>query len=94
MARFRARTATKLNRDAQRLVALAIGLDRSGSRVEDRYWEDQLGMLIPKLLKAGHDDALESALEHLSQAGIGAYEVLIEQAETLSESTVITIDGV
>jgi len=94
MARFRARTATKLNRDAQRLVALAIGLDRSGSRVEDRYWEDQLGMLIPKLLKAGHDDALESALEHLSQAGIGAYEVLIEQAETLSESTVITVDGV
>ena len=94
MARFRARTATKLNRDAQRLVALAIGLDRSGSRVEDRYWEEQLALLITKLLKAGQDDALESALEHLSQTGTGAYEVLIEQAETLSESTVITIDGV
>ncbi len=94
MARFRARTATKLNRDAQRLVALAIGLDRSGSRVEDRYWEDQLAQLITKLLKAGQDDALESALEHLSQTGTGAYEVLIEQAETLSESTVITVDGI
>jgi len=94
MARFRARTASKLNRDAQRLVALAIGLDRSGSRVEDRYWEDQLAVLITRLLKAGQDDALESALEHLSQTGTGAYEVLIEQAETLSESTTITADGV
>lgn len=94
MARFRARTASKLNRDAQRLVGLAIGLDRSGSRVEDRYWEDQLAVLITKLLKAGQDDALESALEHLSQTGTGAYEVLIEQAETLSESTTITVDGV
>lgn len=94
MARFRARTASKLNRDAQRLVALATGLDRSGSRVEDCYWEHQLAVLITKLLKAGQDDALESALEHLSQTGTGAYEVLIEQAETLSESTVITVDGV
>lgn len=94
MARFRARTGSKLNRDAQRLVALATGLDRSGSRVEDHYWEDQLAILIPRLLKAGHDDPLEAALEHLGQSGTGAYEVLIEQSETLSESSRITHEGV
>ena len=93
MARFRARSGSKLNRDAQRLVSLATGLDRSGSRVEDRFWEDQLGAAIPKLLKSGQDDTLEAALDHLSELGTGAYEVLIEQAETLSESTQIERDG-
>jgi len=94
MARSRARPGSKLNRDALRLVSLTIGLDRSGSRVEDRYWEGQLEELIGKLLKSGQDSVLESALEHLGQSGNAAYEVLIEQAETLSESTLIVAGGV
>jgi len=89
MARFRARASTQLNRDAQRLVALATGLDRSGSRVEDRYWEEKIAGLIPRLLQEGQDETIESALEHLVQGGTGAYEVLIEQAETLSESVTL-----
>jgi hypothetical protein len=93
MARARARKGSKLNRDAHRLVLLATGLDRSGSRVEDRFWENQLGDVIAKLLKAGQDDQLEAALDHLSELGTSAYEVLIEQAETLSESTQIKHNG-
>ncbi|OZI39772.1 hypothetical protein CEK29_16515 [Bordetella genomosp. 5] len=94
MARSRSQTPSRLNRDATRLVALAQALNRSGSRVEDLFWEAQLANAVPKLLRAGNDAPLEAALDHLAQHDIGAYEVLIEQAETLSESTAIEKNGV
>ena len=93
MARLRSSsTSTRLTRDASRLVALALALHSSGSRVEDRYWETELATLLTKLMRAKNDDAIDAALDHLSQAHLGGYEVLIEQAETLSESCVLTQD--
>ncbi|MGH8815156.1 MAG: DUF2863 family protein, partial [Achromobacter pestifer] len=62
MARSRSQSAPRMTRDANRLVALAQALNRSGSRVEDVFWENQLGEAIPKLLKAGQDAPLEAAL--------------------------------
>ncbi|MGE8619804.1 MAG: DUF2863 family protein [Achromobacter spanius] len=94
MARSRSQSAPRMTRDATRLVALSQALNRSGSRVEDVFWENQLGEAIPKLLKAGQDAPLEAALDNLAQSDIGAYEVLIEQAETLSESMKMEKDGV
>ncbi len=94
MARTRSTTAPRLNRDATRLVSLAQALNRSGSRIEDLYWEAQLAEAIGKLLRPGGDGPLEAALDHLAQHDIGAYEVLIEQAETLSESMKTDKNGV
>ncbi|ARP94899.1 DUF2863 family protein [Bordetella genomosp. 13] len=94
MARARSRTSTRLSRDATRLVTLSQSLNRSGSHVEDLFWQAQLGEAITKLLRQGQDGPLESALDHLSQNDTGAYEVLIEQAETLSESMQIEKNGV
>jgi len=95
MARARSRTSTpRLSRDAARLVTLSQALNRSGSHVEDLYWQGLLGEAIPKLLRQGQDGPLESALDHLSRADTGAYEVLIEQAETLSESMQVEKNGV
>ena len=94
MARSRSSSSPRLSREAARLVALAEALNRSGSRVEDVYWENLLGEAIPKLLKAGQDGPLEAALDHLAQKDVGAYEVLIEQAETLSESMKLEKNGV
>ncbi|VFR32791.1 FIG00432723: hypothetical protein [plant metagenome] len=93
MARIRRSSPSRLNRDASRLVALATALDESGSRVEDRYWEAELGRLLAKLLRASNDATLEAALDHLSHHHAGGYEVLIEQAETASESLVLEKDG-
>jgi len=93
MPRTRNSNSPRLNRDASRLVALALALNSSGSRVEDRYWEGQLAQILVKLMRGGNDAPLEAALDHLSQANPGAYEVLIEQAETLSESCVLEKDG-
>ncbi|WP_144638196.1 DUF2863 family protein [Bordetella genomosp. 13] len=95
MARARSRTSTpRMSRDATRLAALSQALNRSGSHVEDVYWQALLGEAIPKLLRQGQDGPLESALDHLSRTDTGAYEVLIEQAETLSESMQVEKNGV
>jgi len=93
MPRSRRTSSPRLNRDAARLAGLAQALNQSGSRTEDRYWEGQLAALVGKLLRAGNDAPLDAALDHLAQADAGAYEVLVEQAETLSESAVLEKDG-
>src|SRR5690606_14745085 len=94
MARTRRNSpSSRLNRDASRLVALSLALDESGSRVEDRYWEAELAQLIVKQLRGSNDATLEAALDHLSRLNAGGYEVLIEQAETHSESMTIDKDG-
>jgi len=93
MARSSSTALSHLSREASRLVALSRALHSSGSRVEDRYWETELGTLITKMLRAGNEAAIDAALEHMSETHLGGYEVLIEQAETLSESCVIEVDG-
>ncbi|HEY0297042.1 MAG TPA: DUF2863 family protein [Bordetella sp.] len=94
MARTRSQSTPRLTRDASRLVTLAQALNRSGSRVEDQFWESQIGEAIAKLLRQGQDGPLDAALDHLSQQDSGAYEVLIEQAETQSESIQVEKNGV
>ena len=94
MARARVSTSPKrLNRDSSRLVALSLSLHNSGSRVEDRFWETELENLLNKLMRTGNDATLDAALDHLSITDIGGYEVLIEQAETHSESCILEKDG-
>ena len=63
MARLRSTTpSTRLTRDAARLVALALALHSSGSRVEDRYWEAELANVLLKLMRNHHDGAIDMVL--------------------------------
>lgn len=94
MPRARRSSPPRLTRDAERLVSLALALEQSGSRTEDRYWETQLERPIGKLLRMGNDTTLETALDHLLAHHAGAYDLLVDLCETLSESTVIEKDGV
>lgn len=84
---------SRLSRDAQRLLALTEALARSGSRLEDIYWENLLGAQLNKLLLGKKNKTVETALDYLLVADINAYEILVEQAETLSESTTISLNG-
>jgi hypothetical protein len=93
MVQTRSQTSPRLNRDFLRLVTIAQALNRSGSRVEDVYWENQLAEVIPRLLRHSQDEPLEAALDYLAQNDLGAYEVLLEQAETLSESMMMEKNG-
>src|SRR5690606_35329280 len=82
--------ASRLTRDAKRLVSLGQALSRSGSRLEDIYWEDQLAQLITKMLGGKKSKTLENVLDFLLADDINVYEILVEQAETCSESLVIS----
>ncbi len=88
MARTRAKSPPRLTRDAERLIALALGLNASGSLTEDRYWEEQMSALVAKLLENGNDAPIDGALDHLYQTNLGAYDTLIEIVENESEAVV------
>jgi hypothetical protein len=75
-----------LPRDAEQLVRLATGLAESGSRAEDRYWEKGLSSLIDGLLAHSDEDALNSALDHLSSASQHAYDELADVIESRAEA--------
>lgn len=92
MPRTRAKSPPRLTRDAERLIALANGLNASGSLTEDRFWEAEMSALVAKLLENGNDAPLDGALDHLYQTNLGAYDTLIELVENESES-VVTMQG-
>src|SRR5688500_16547111 len=89
MPRARSKSPPRLTRDAERLIALALGLNASGSLTEDRYWESQMSALVAKLLENGNDAPIDGALDHLYQTNLGAYDTLIELVESESESLVV-----
>lgn len=82
----------KLSADSQRLVSLAQALALASSRLEEKSWERQLDMLIEKLLKTDRQATVDAALDHLFKTGPGAYDVLMESAEAVSESCLIEQD--
>ena len=86
MPRSRAKSPPRLTRDAERLIALANGLNASGSLTEDRFWEGEMCGVIARLLENGNDAPIDGALDHLYQTNLGAYDTLIELAENESES--------
>jgi Protein of unknown function (DUF2863) len=86
MARTRPKSPPRLTRDAERLIALANGLNASGSLTEDRFWESAMSTLVAKLLENGNDAPIDGALDHLYQTNVGAYDTLIELVENESES--------
>jgi uncharacterized protein YuzB (UPF0349 family) len=88
MPRTRAKSPPRLTRDAERLIALANGLNASGSVTEDRYWEGEMSALAARLLENGNDAPIDGALDHLYQTSVGAYDTLIELVENESESLV------
>jgi hypothetical protein len=93
MPRSRAKSPPRLTRDAERLIALALGLNASGSLTEDRFWESEMSALVAKLLDNGNDAPLDSALDHLYQTNLGAYDTLIELVENESESALVAEGG-
>jgi hypothetical protein len=80
---------SRLSVDVRRLLELTEALTLSGSRLEDLYWEEQLKQLLGKLYQGRKNKHVETALDQLIPNQMQAYEVLVELAETFSESTEI-----
>ncbi|MCL2658036.1 MAG: DUF2863 family protein [Betaproteobacteria bacterium] len=86
MKRSRLGRRSNLSRDAEQLVWLATGLAESGSRTEDRFWENRLIDLTEKILESGDEEVLESALDHLHAAAPRAYDELADMIESRAEA--------
>jgi hypothetical protein len=83
----------KLSYDSQHLIALADAVMQAGSRLEERAWERDLDSLLLKLLKSGHQEAIDGALDTMFEAESDAAEVLMEAVEAVSAACVAEHDG-
>lgn len=93
MRRFSRTSSNKLSGDSQRLIALAQGMAQSSSRLEERAWEHSLDTVLHKMLKGGHQEAIDAALEQLFTTDLNAYDVLMEAVEAGSESCAVEHEG-
>ncbi len=59
---------------------------QAASRVEERAWERQLDTQLQKLLKTNHQESIDLALNVLFKDDLGAYDVLMDTVEAVSES--------
>ncbi|GAB4180718.1 MAG: DUF2863 family protein [Rhodocyclaceae bacterium] len=78
-----------LARDAEQLVRYATGLSQSESRIEDAWWEARLTELIDRHLRAGNDDALNAALDHLYRNDGRAYDECADLVEARVEGSTV-----
>ena len=88
-SRFARRGA--LNRDAEQLARLAVGLAASASRIEDAFWESRLDEAVDRLLRTGNEDTLNLALDHLFGANGRAYDALADQIEARAEGGILGV---
>ncbi|MHB1174522.1 MAG: DUF2863 family protein [Sulfuriferula sp.] len=92
MKRPRLPRTPRLGRDTTQLLRLAIALSVSASRMEDRFWTQQLDAQIDSVLDKGQEDTLESALDQLWTANPPAYDALAQAIEARS-SGLLDADG-
>lgn len=90
---FKKNPGSKLSADSQRLVTFAQAIAQASSRLEERYWENQLDVLLYKMLRNQHQDAIETALDQLFRQESSAYDALMESVEAASESCTIEHEG-
>lgn len=86
MKRTRLKRRGGLGRDTEELIRLAGGLAQSGSRAEDRYWENGLATAIDELLADSDEDTLGTALDHLYGSDPRAYDELADFIESRAET--------
>jgi hypothetical protein len=80
----------RLSRQASRLAWLAEGLNESGSRLEDAYWEALLARQLDEVLDGASDSqgdaALNQAMDYLHGQNGAAYEFLADAIEAACET--------
>ncbi|MFD2367977.1 DUF2863 family protein [Pseudoduganella sp. GCM10020061] len=80
-------SSLKLSAEGQRLAGLAQAIVQAASRVEERSLEHHLDSSLQRLLRSGHQDTIDNALNNLFKDDLPAYDVLMEGVEAVSESS-------
>ena len=85
-------SSQKLSADSQRLLTLAQAVGQAASRLEERNWERTLDTQLHKLLRTGHQDTIDAALNSLFSVDLNAYDILMDSVEAVSESDTIVVE--
>ncbi len=93
MAVHRTKSSQRSSPDVERLVADAISLAASGSKIEDLFWEERLNVRLMRLLKSQNQNVIDAALDQTFRINTDAFEVLADSAETLAESLPMDHEG-
>lgn len=93
MKRSRFAARERVSRETIELGRLATSLSRSGSRLEDRFWEERLVLQIDRLLQNGAEDDLNAALDRLVEAEPRAHDELADLIEARAETTELEQGG-
>ena len=75
-----------LHASDQPLLDLCLALKQSGCIIEDRYWENLIQTAIMDIFRQSRKKTVERLLDHLSDSDSETHDILLEHAETLSES--------
>lgn len=95
MSQLNSKLLAQQPKEIQRLINFTDALVRSGSQIEDRYWQNLAGQLLEKLYSGRRNSAVEQTLELLgSQQQHQHYEILMELAESQAECQQIEHNGV
>ena len=90
------RTKSKLSRpspDVEKLIAEAVALAASGSRLEDVFWENKLFTRLTRLLINQNQTVIDAALDHTFKVNSTAFDILGDSTETLAESMSLEYEG-
>lgn len=89
MKRPRFGSRSRVSRDVSQLSWLAQGLARSGSKLEDSFWESRLAREVDGLLKDNNEDDLTAAIDRLFDADPRSHDELADMVEARAEFTVL-----
>lgn len=82
-----------LHASDQPLLDLCLALKQSGCIVEDRYWENQIQTALLDIFNQSRKKTIERLLDYLSESDSETHDILLEHAETLSESCEWSSEG-
>ncbi|HWU85562.1 MAG TPA: DUF2863 family protein [Rhodocyclaceae bacterium] len=85
MKRTRSSRHARLTPRTETLIQLAEAYARSGSRLEDAWWERELGKVIEELIADRNEEGLNTALDHLYSGSSRAYDMLADMIEAHCE---------
>ena len=86
MTNSRIKPKLRTSPEAEKIVAEAIALSVSGSRLEDDFWESKLSERITRLLKSQNQSVIDAALDQTFKINLPAFEYLADTVETIAES--------
>ncbi|NLY65745.1 MAG: DUF2863 family protein [Alcaligenaceae bacterium] len=84
----------KLSPAGQDLVDTCKALKQSGCIIEDKYWEKLIDQKIVQIFNANKGNQIDRALDFLATTDTETHDILLEHAETMSESCVLEKNGI